>query len=221
MARTILVAKRITRNAREKDLGELFITDTIAVEESRKNRGLLIANCREGQLMARLCQALRNSLPLRSVVVPLSHIVVEDIAATLEIQYGLSIWRTAHDTERGIGALASPIWVTIPENLTILARHVRSKVHCPDIIHVVNLALPGVAIHRLSICGQSRYRALDVGHHKAACQANGLMPYVIVWTPEECRGVPQRYLCQALGVDAWLYVDGSTLRTAVFKDQIV
>jgi hypothetical protein len=203
----------------ENDLGDVFVTEMSAAEEACQGRGLLITNCREERLIPHLCHAIRNSLPLRSIVVPLSHIVVEEIATTLETQHKLSVWRTAHDTEGGIGLVAAAIWVTVPENLAVLDRHARSKIGPPDIIHVVNLALPAVAIHRFSICGPSRYRLSDIGRHKAACQANGATPYVIVWTPEGCQELPYRYLCQAIGVDAWLYADGRTLRTAAFNDR--
>jgi len=209
MTRTFLSARRIARTTK-KDLGDVAITESDIAHEADAGRGLLIAGCREEELLSHVCNTIRHSPRLRSLVVPLSHMVVEEIAQMLETPHGPHVWRTAQEKQEGIGNLWAPIWITIPENLADLSNCDESGSLRPSVIHVVDLALC-VAIPGLSLCGRACYRAFAVGRYKAACQAHNVVPYVVLWTPEECPYIPYRYLCQAVGLEAWLYADGRSL----------
>jgi hypothetical protein len=216
VSKAILVVERITRIG-NKSLGELFLTDDVVASEAAMGRGLLIGACREERFISHICYALRNALPSKSVVVAFSYALSEEIAEKLRLEHNLIVWQAIRNRRRGKGNDMAPIQIGVPEKLYILDRRVRNEDYDPSFIHVVD---PDASLVRanFSYDGVVTYRPSNVARHKAICEANGSTPYVLFWTKESCGSLMASHLCQVAGLDAWLYANGRTLRTAAFTD---
>jgi len=216
MTQPILVVERITRVG-NRPLGDFVATDDVVAKEAGIGRGLLIGDCLEDRLTGHVCYAVRNALPSKSVIVPFSYALSEEIAETLQMGHDLAVWQATRNSRKGKGNATASIQIAIPEKLFLVDKRVRDEAYRPSFIHVVD---PPALLDRrnISITGALRYRASNVARHKAICEANGAIPYVLLWTTEGCGAFPQAHLCKVMGVDAWLYASGQTLRTAAFAD---
>ncbi len=214
MPKVILAVQRITRIG-NKPLAELFLTDDVAASEAGMGRGLLIGNCLEGRLTSHICHALCNALPLKSVVVTFSYALSQEIAETLRSEHSLGAWQAIRNKRKGKGSSAESVQIAVPEKLYIVDKHVRNEEYDPNFIHVVD---PAGSLDRASpsLAGNLRYRASNIARHKAVCEANGSTPYVLLWTAESCGSFIPSHICRVMGLDAWYYANGQTLRTAGF-----
>jgi len=215
MARPILVVKRVTRMANtEVELFEL--TNEIASKEAGIGRGLMIGNCVKNRLSSHISFAVSNCLPAQSVVVPFSYDLSNEIADRVSEDRGVDIWMATRDSRKGEGHLGATVQIAIPEKLFLIEKGIRKGLWKTEFIHVVDP--PGLLD---TTRDQSRdevwSRGTNIARHKAVCEANGTSPYVIYWTCENCGSFTRLHFCGLMGVDAWLYADGKTLRTAAFR----
>ena len=214
MSQTILAVQRITRIG-SNALEPFVLTAEVALKEAGIGRGLLISDCIESRLTCHISYAVRNALPFHSVLIPFSYELSEEIADKLAINHRLDTWRSMRGKRRGRGCPSAPIQLAIPEKLFLIDRRVNEKICKPYFIHVIDplgLLDRGTSLHN----GGIQYRASSVGRHKAVCQANGLNPYLLFWTTKNSGCFIQSHLAGLMGVDAWFYADGRTLRTAAF-----
>lgn len=214
MSQTILAVQRITRIG-SNELEPFVLTAEVALKEAGIGRGLLISDCIESRLTCHISYTVCNALPFHSVLVPFSYELSDEIGESLAADHRLDIWRSMRGKRRGKGCPSAPIQLAIPEKLFLIDRRVNEKVCKPYFIHVIDplgLLDRGTTSHN----GGIQYRASNVGRHKAVCQANGLSPYLIFWTTKNSGCFAQSHLAGLMGVDAWFYADGRTLRTAAF-----
>lgn len=216
MTQPILVVERITRIG-NKLLGDFLVTDDVVAKEAGLGRGLLIGDCLKDRLTSHVCYAVRNALPSKSVVVPFSYALSEEIGETLQMQHKLAVWQVIRNSRTGKGNASASIQIAIPEKLFLIDKRVQDEAYRPSFIHVVD---PPALLDRrkVSITGDLRCRGTNVARHKAVCGANGVIPYVILWTTKGCGCFMSSHLCKVMGVDVWLYANGRTLRTAAFAD---
>jgi hypothetical protein len=214
--KVIFAVQRITRIG-SKPLEYLLLTDDVFTREAGMGRGLLIGNCTKDRLIGHICHALCNALPLKSVVVTHSYELSEEIAEKLHSEHGVCVWQAVRHKRKGKGSSTESVQITIPEKLYIVSKHVCNEDYNPSFIHVVD---PPGSLDRssLSLSGNLRYRASNIARHKAVCEANGSIPYVLLWTTEICGSFIPSHMCSVMGLDAWYYANGQTLRTAGVRD---
>jgi len=213
MARNVLIAQRVTRIGGAR-LETLTVSTDTAADEAGIGRGLYIGNCPDGRIVTQLCYAIRNALPSSSVVVPCSYELSEQIASKLE-ELRIDCWRAIRDSRDGVGDGGAPVQIAIPEKLFLLDARVR-KGHSPAFMHVV--APQGHVNSYSRELGGRRCRADNISRYKAVCEANGVSPYAIFWTAQPCACLSTSRLNRSMGVDAWIYVDGRTVRCACFAE---
>lgn len=213
----ILAAERTTRDG-TKVLGDMIITEAVAAKDAQIGRGLLIGNCPEDRLISHLCCAVQNALPSKAVVIAPSYARGEEIAETLAAKHDVEVWQATSRGLRGKGNAAAPVQITVPEKLTIVDKRVLTEGYRSAYLHVIDLPVLRDIKGSSSTLIFSR-RAHNVARHKAVCHANGIILYLTLWTTEACNWIPRSQLCNMLTVEAWLYVDGRTLRTAAFANR--
>jgi len=210
----ILAATRIARIG-HKVLGDVILTSAMAAEEAEMSRGLFIGNCRDRRLISHLCRAVHNALPRKSVIVSLSYAEAEEIANTFSVKPHIEIWESTRKGRTGRGNPFASVQITVLEKLFLVDRRVRGGEFRPSFIHLVGMSSRSFCPH-LHVTRDLIRRLQNLARHKAVCHANGINPYVVLWTPESCAALLPTRLCSAMGVEAWLYADGHSLRTASF-----
>lgn len=215
MVQTILSVERTTRNG-DRELGPLLVTTDHAIEEAGMGRALYVGMCPKNWLVTHLVHAIRNAQPSACIVIPHSYALGDEVREQLT-KWGILCWSARRGNAKGNGDPGSSVHICIPEKLYMLQTQLESGLH-PLIFHVVDphglMESPS-----LKYRGEFQARAQNVSQLKAFCEALGISPYVIVWTHQACDSRFQSDLCKLMGVDAWIYADGRTLRTASFAPE--
>jgi hypothetical protein len=214
MDQLILAATKISRMG-GKVLGDIILSNVMAAKEAQISRGLFIENCRVSRLISHLCHAVRNALPQKSVIVTLSYSEAEDIADSFCVNNDIVVWESTRKGRIGKGDPASPVQIVVLEKLFLVDKRVRSCEFTSNFIHLIGMSSKVICPH-LRITKDLVRRLRNLARHKAVCHASGIDPYVILWTPERCAALSPKRLCSAIGIEAWFYADGQTLRTASF-----
>ena len=211
----ILSVQRVTRIA-DRPLEQLFLTDDVVAREASIGRGLLIGNCYKDRLINHICHALCNALPLKSVVVTCTYELSDEIAGTLKSEYGVSSWQAIRHKRQGNGSPSESIQITVPEKLNIVDKHIRNEEYHPNFIHVVD---PTGSLDRVtpSLVGNFRHRTNNITRLKAVCEVKNSIPYILLWTTENCGSFILTNMCKVMGLHAWYFANGQTLRTAGFS----
>lgn len=197
----------------DKRLDVLDVTLDRILDEAGMGRGLFVGRCSPRIMVARVARLVGNSAPLPAVVTPWSYEACEDIGDTLA-RSGVPFWQAKRGTTSQPKPAAGPVMVSVPEKLYLVDPCVRKGVFRPYIIHVLDRN--GLVIQRQSSAdGRQTCRAWNVGRFKAVCQAQGKMPYVIIWSTEGCACCPSSHLCEMMGVEAWLWADWGSVRLAL------
>ena len=215
MAQPILVVKRVTRIA-DKEVELFELTNETASKEAGIGRGLMIGNCVKNRLSSHVSFAVSNCLPAQSVVVPFSYDLSSEIADRISEDRGVDIWMATRNSRKGEGPLGATVQIAIPEKLFLIEKRIREGLWKAEFIHVVDPS-GRLDATRVQSRNEVRSRGTNIARHKAVCEANGRSPYVIYWTCGNCGSFTHLHLCGLMGVDAWLYADGKTVRTAAFR----
>lgn len=209
MSPALLLADRTNRTG-DRTLGTLRLTLEALAYEAGMGRGILIADCRSEALPRHVTHAIRNAA-VPAVIAPSTYAMGEEIADDLD---GLSLptWCGQRGTECGAGDSNAEIQIAVPEQLYLVERRIRAKTYAPGLAFVVDaegyLDRAAPEWYQLSRRGES------VCRFKAACQAAGGRLPLVVWTTQPAMSFRFSTLSRIYGVDAWLCLDGQTLRTA-------
>ena len=200
----------------EESLGSLTVTQRFAEEEAGLGRGLLIGSCRPDSLIRHVACAIWNSQPCSTVVVTNSYADAEAICDQL-LERRVQCWQAVRNRRAGKGKTGASVQIAVPEKLYLLDRKVREAIIAPIILHVVD---PPGLMSSVSLiqAGAVLYRGDNIARFKATCEPREIIPYVIVWTRQICPSFLPSRLSRFMGVDAWHYADGRTLRTAAFSE---
>jgi len=193
----------------DKQLERVEVTIDRILDEAGMGRGLFIGRCSLRTLVARVATLVANSGSLPSVVAAWSYDACEEIGERLARE-GVRFWQAERGRRSAPHPVEGPVMLAVPEKLYLVDACVTQGPFRPYVIHVLDR--DELVIQRTSR-GKARptCRASNVGRFKAVCQAQGKIPYVVVWSTEGCACCLQSHLCKAMDVEAWLWADGRTL----------
>src|SRR5689334_18369171 len=209
MATPFLLAERVTREGRR--LGVKALTVDAVKDIADSGQGFIIGNCSADGLQRHIPHVCRNALPNRTLVACHSY----EFASNL---FERPSWNGAQrcallrENRGAAGVSKAPILVTVIEKLYSLRKLARDRQYLPSLLHLVDPH--GISIRTADtgeFCGA---RAQAISRFRAACLAAGHQVAPMLWTTAPCGAFSRESLCELMGVEAFIYLDGSTLRSA-------
>lgn len=209
MKTTILLANRTNRRG-DCVLGLCRLDTVAATSEASSARGVLIGNCERTSLVRHLTQAVRNT-PGHVTIVPATYQIANHIAEELW-DMGIESWQARCGCSVGLGRPGASVQIAIPEKLFLVGRRVRQGIHQPELIFVVD---PDSYLdRRVTWKERQGCRGQNVRRFKATCWATGSRAAILLWTVKEPVSFSPEVLGSIYGLDAWMSLDGRSLRTA-------
>lgn len=209
MSQPILVAERITRDG--KGLGSFTLTLDTARGLADGGQGVIVGNCPQDRMVRHIPHACRNALPACTLVACHSYEFASDLNDEASWQ-GTPMSSWLFESRFTLKPPNSRVLLTVPEKLYQLRRTARQRAYLPDLLFLVDPN--GITIRRSSCEEFQGSRAQVVSKFRSACLAINHQTTPILWTSAPCGAFVHDRLCELMGVEAFLYLDGGTLRTA-------
>lgn len=211
-----LQAERATRDLRTR-LEWLTLDVPKVTEMCDFGQGLMIGSCVRDRLVRHLAWAAVNMHPDHCIIACHSYDFAERVFDACQ-ERGVEVLFVDRDIRPTNRVAEASILVTVPERLYHLRSFVRDGTLRPKMVFLID---PDGAMFTHSVWeGQDVVRSSAICDFRAACLATGLQVPPILWTCVPADAFYAEAVCQNLGVEALVYLDGGTLRTAALGEQL-
>jgi hypothetical protein len=192
-------------------IGTLALDMARAREMADLGQAVCIAGCPPDRLGRHISWCIANSQPDRVVVACSTYDLCEQIGDECS-RKGLTTAVWGRDERFSSRMLETAAVITVPEKLYRLRKQVRDRTYRPRLLFLVD---PDAMTLRRSQFGEfDGVRAEAVSIFRATALAARCMVIPIVWTSLAPAAISGDQLARFLSVEAIVYVDGRTIRTA-------
>jgi hypothetical protein len=208
---TAFLAERTTRDLARR-LGQFALDDQTRHDIVEQGQGLMIGNCEVDRTIKKIARAIRNVVPTQLIVACHSYELagrVCDECNELTIS-ALLLWS---DQKPPATYESYSVVITVPENLHRLRSAVKDKSFCPSFLFLFDPN--GTTFRGRSAQDGGGHRAANISIFRGACLALGCPVLPIICVSVSPAAFSLDSICQSTGVEALIYADGATLRTAI------
>lgn len=202
--------ERTTRDFSRR-LGPMAIDHNSAIDMANQGQALMIGNCDLDRTIKKLAGTIQNLQPAKCIVACSSYELADQISDGCRDR-GITarlLWSNDPIPE-GIENLSAI--VTVPESLYRLRAAVATKRFVPTFLFLFDPA--GMTFLGRSAEWGGGSRAGNVSTFRAACFAMGTQIPAVAFVSSVPAAFSSDSVCKSLGVEALVYADGRTIRTA-------
>jgi hypothetical protein len=206
--------ERMTRDLTRR-LGSMAMDHQSAVDMANLGQALMIGNCDLNRTIRKLSRAIQNIQPAKCIIACSSYELADQIDDECRDAGIAARLHWSNDTlPRDIADLS--VIVTVPESLHRLRAAVAAKSFVPAFLFLFDPN--GTTFRGRTAEWGGGNRAGNLSTFRAACLAMGVQIPPVVFVNSTPAAFSLDSICRSLGVEALVYADGCTLRTALYPD---